>query len=136
MHKILQRQELEYQIFVINQVGNDPFNRAKLLNVGFIEALKLYDWDCFVFHDVDLGKINSISGLTSPRLNPNLTPDATYQTFFSVLENDKLLYRCPELPRHMSVAVDKFNYRLPYFSIFGGITSLSTDHMVALNGYR
>lgn len=106
MHKILQRQELEYQIFVINQVGNDPFNRAKLLNVGFIEALKLYDWDCFVFHDVDL-----------------------------VLENDKLLYRCPELPRHMSVAVDKFNYRLPYFSIFGGITSLSTDHMVALNGY-
>ena len=57
MHKILQRQELEYQIFVINQVGNDPFNRAKLLNVGFIEALKLYDWDCFVFHDVDLGKI-------------------------------------------------------------------------------
>ena len=56
MHKILQRQELEYQIFVINQVGNDPFNRAKLLNVGFIEALKLYDWDCFVFHDVDLGK--------------------------------------------------------------------------------
>ena len=58
MHKILQRQELEYQIFVINQVGNDPFNRAKLLNVGFIEALKLYDWDCFVFHDVDLGKID------------------------------------------------------------------------------
>ena len=39
----------------MNQVGEDPFNRAKLLNVGFMEALKLYDWQCFVFHDVDLG---------------------------------------------------------------------------------
>ena len=67
MHKILQRQELEYQIFVINQVGNDPFNRAKLLNVGFIEALKLYDWDCFVFHDVDLGKNND---QTQPKFRP------------------------------------------------------------------
>ena len=40
------------------------------------------------------------------------------------------------MPRHISVAVDKFNYRLPYYSIFGGITSLTVDHMVALNGYR
>ena len=48
--------ELEYQIFIVNQVGEDPFNRAKLLNVGFMEALKLYDWQCFVFHDVDLGQ--------------------------------------------------------------------------------
>lgn len=55
MHAILQRQQLEYQIFIVNQVGEDPFNRAKLLNVGFMEALKLYDWQCFVFHDVDLG---------------------------------------------------------------------------------
>lgn len=55
MHKTLQRQELDYQIFVVNQVDNNPFNRAKLLNVGFMEALKMYDWECFVFHDVDLG---------------------------------------------------------------------------------
>ena len=56
MHAILQRQQLEYQIFIVNQVGeDDPFNRAKLLNVGFMEAMKLYDWQCFVFHDVDLG---------------------------------------------------------------------------------
>ncbi len=24
------------------------------MNIGFIEALKIYDFDCFVFHDVDL----------------------------------------------------------------------------------
>ena len=61
MHRILQRQELDYQIFIINQVGTDPFNRAKLLNVGFVEALKHYDWECFVFHDVDLGKLLNVS---------------------------------------------------------------------------
>ena len=58
MHKTLQRQELDYQIFVVNQVDDNPFNRAKLLNVGFMEALKMYDWECFVFHDVDLGAYN------------------------------------------------------------------------------
>jgi hypothetical protein len=24
------------------------------MNVGFVEANKLYNWQCFVFHDVDL----------------------------------------------------------------------------------
>ena len=82
MHKILQRQELEYQIFVINQVGNDPFNRAKLLNVGFIEALKLYDWDCFVFHDVDLGKINSLEFLTLIRESRKKNPKRGTSSIF------------------------------------------------------
>ena len=34
------------------------FNRAKLLNVGFKEALKDYDYNCFVFSDVDLIPMN------------------------------------------------------------------------------
>lgn len=106
MHKILQRQELDYKIYVVNQVDDNNFNRAKLLNIGFVESLKQYDWQCFVFHDVDL-----------------------------VLENDKCLYRCPEMPRHLSVAIDKYKYRLPYYSIFGGITSMTVDHMITLNGY-
>ena len=30
------------------------FNRALLLNVGYVEALKDFPhWDCFIFHDVD-----------------------------------------------------------------------------------
>ena len=49
------------------------FNRASLFNIGFIEALKEDDWDCFIFHDVDL-----------------------------VPENDKNVYKCYEFPRHMS----------------------------------
>jgi len=52
------------------------------MNIGFVEALKLRVWDCFIFHDVDL-----------------------------LPENDRNLYTCPTFPRHMSVAVDSMAYR-------------------------
>ncbi|XP_039251674.2 beta-1,4-galactosyltransferase 2-like [Styela clava] len=106
MHPILQRQQLDYQIFIINQAGHGKFNRAKLMNVGFLEALKLYPFTCFAFHDVDL-----------------------------VLEDDRSLYWCSDRPRHLSAGVDKFNYVLPYSSIFGGVTLLSKEHMEAINGF-
>jgi hypothetical protein len=73
----------ELIIDLFNQkVGNGKFNRAKLMNIGFLEALKQYDYQCFIFHDVDL-----------------------------LPEDDRNLYTCPEQPRHMSVAIDKFGYR-------------------------
>jgi len=107
LHPILQRQKIEYKIYVINQMGDTPFNRAQLLNIGFIQSIIDYkNWDCFIFHDVDL-----------------------------VPENDKMLYTCPELPRHMSVAVDKFRYQLPYSTIFGGATAFKKEHFLKLNGY-
>ena len=37
---ICQKQKLNYSIFFIEQNGSDPFNRAKLMNVGAIEAVK------------------------------------------------------------------------------------------------
>ena len=81
LHSFLAKQELDYGIFVIEQIANQTFNRAKLMNVGFMESLKVYDWQCFIFHDVDL-----------------------------LPEDDRNLYTCPEQPRHMSVAIDKFKY--------------------------
>jgi hypothetical protein len=36
------------------QNGVSKFNRAMLMNIGFVEALKIYDYQCFIFHDVDL----------------------------------------------------------------------------------
>lgn len=62
--------------------GSGKFNRAMLLNVGALEALKQYQYDCFIFHDVDL-----------------------------LPEDDRNLYTCPEQPRHMSIAIDSMSYR-------------------------
>lgn len=51
------------------------------MDVAYTEAKKLYPFECYIFHDVDL-----------------------------VPEDDRNLYSCPVNPRHMSVAIDKFDY--------------------------
>lgn len=82
LHPMLMRQQVNYGIFVVEETKADPFNRASLMNVGFLEANKMGNWDCFIFHDVDLIPLD-----------------------------DRNLYRCPEQPRHMSVAVDVFEFK-------------------------
>uniref|UniRef100_M3ZEQ7 Uncharacterized protein n=1 Tax=Xiphophorus maculatus TaxID=8083 RepID=M3ZEQ7_XIPMA len=106
LHPVLMRQQLDYGVYVINQDGDGVFNRAKLMNIGFVEALKEYDYDCFVFSDVDLVPID-----------------------------DRNLYRCSDHPRHLSVAVDKFNFILPYATIFGGVSALSEQQFLKVNGF-
>jgi beta-1,4-galactosyltransferase 1 len=107
MHPFLRRQQLDYTIFIVEQDGDGPFNRAMLMNVGFKEALKSRNFDCFIFHDIDL-----------------------------LPEDDRNLYTCPPgQPRHMSVAVDIFKYRLPYPAIFGGVSAINREHFQLLNGF-
>lgn len=100
------RQQLDYGVYVINQDGEGVFNRAKLLNVGYAEALKEYDYECFVFSDIDLVPID-----------------------------DRNLYRCFDNPRHLAVAMDKFNYGLPYNTYFGGVSALSKNQYLKINGF-
>ena len=45
---------LAYSIYIIEQNGNDPFNRGMLFNVGAVEAMNQENYKCFIFHDVDL----------------------------------------------------------------------------------
>ncbi|XP_041961183.1 beta-1,4-galactosyltransferase 1-like [Alosa sapidissima] len=106
LHPILQRQQLDYGIYVINQYGETTFNRGKLMNVGYAEARKQYDYRCFVFSDVDI-----------------------------VPMDDRNFYKCYSQPRHLSVAIDKFGFRLPYMQIFGGVTALSLEQFTKINGY-
>ncbi|XP_033986593.1 beta-1,4-galactosyltransferase 1 [Trematomus bernacchii] len=106
LHPILQRQQLDYGVYVVNQDGDATFNRAKLLNVGYAEALKDYDYDCFVFSDVDL-----------------------------IPMDDRNTYRCFSQPRHLSVSMDKFGFRLPYNQYFGGVSSMSKEQFLKINGF-
>lgn len=41
LHPTLQRQKIDYSIFVIHQAGEGVFNKARLLNAGVREALKI-----------------------------------------------------------------------------------------------
>ena len=59
------------------------FNRAKLLNVGYVEALKRQPYDCFAFHDIDM-----------------------------IPEDDRHLYHCSQQPRHLLVACSNNKYKL------------------------
>lgn len=85
IHPFLAKQQLDYGIYLIEPVQNITFNRGLLMNIGFLESLKLSEnkWDCFIFHDVDL-----------------------------VPEDERNIYSCSEQPRHMSSAVSTFNYKL------------------------
>ncbi|KAM3622685.1 uncharacterized protein V6R79_001922 [Siganus canaliculatus] len=76
------RQQLDYGVYVINQDGEESFNRAKLMNVGYAESLKEYDYNCFVFSDVDL-----------------------------IPMDDRNTYSCFSQPRHLSAFVDKHGFR-------------------------
>lgn len=49
--------------------------------------------------------------------------------------DDRNLYTCPEQPRHMSVAVDTLNFKLPYNNIFGGVSAMTVEQFLAVNGF-
>ncbi|KAF0986914.1 hypothetical protein HZS_373 [Henneguya salminicola] len=83
MHPILHRQNIYYQIFGIVQSEKGEFNRGKLFNVGFMEALLLENFDCFILHDVDF-----------------------------LLLNDHLKYLCDDSPSHFGTAASQFNYAI------------------------
>uniref|UniRef100_W5MCA9 Beta-1,4-galactosyltransferase n=1 Tax=Lepisosteus oculatus TaxID=7918 RepID=W5MCA9_LEPOC len=106
LHPFLQRQQLNYGIYVIHQAGNYTFNRAKLLNVGFKEAMKEEEWTCMFYHDVDL-----------------------------IPEDDRNLYTCDRHPKHVSIAMDKFGYKLPYNTYFGGVSALTPEQYLKMNGF-
>ncbi|KAK6187774.1 hypothetical protein SNE40_005726 [Patella caerulea] len=103
---VLQRQELDFRIFVVEQHGNRTFNKGRIMNAAFKEALKQYDFQCVVFHDVDL-----------------------------IPEDDRNLYTCPSQPRHMSVAIDEMDYKLKYDLLVGGVLSMRIEHYTQVNGY-
>ncbi|CAL4065726.1 unnamed protein product, partial [Meganyctiphanes norvegica] len=96
-----------FRVIVVEQTGDALFNRGKLLNIGYIEALKIDNKiDCFIFHDVDLLPQNSLN-----------------------------IYACTHQPRHMYSAIDIFRYHLPYSRLFGGAVAMQSIHFNAINGF-
>jgi hypothetical protein len=108
LHMLLQRQLVDYRIFVVEPEGvqNSTFNKGRVMNAAYLEALKLDKFDCFIFHDVDL-----------------------------LPEDDRNMYSCFTKPRHLSVSIDKFHYTLPYDYLVGGVFAIRTEQYRQVNGY-
>lgn len=106
MHPFLQKQMLNYRIFIVEQWTKGAFNRAKLLNIGYAEALKIFPYHCFIFHDVDL----------IPQKLSNM-------------------YACTHQPRHMSSSLNTFRYNLPYEELFGGAVAILQKQFELVNGF-
>ena len=58
------------------------FNKASLMNVGYLEAVKLFSMDCVLFHDVD-----------------------------TLIERDDNMVVCGDKPIHFAAYADRHKYR-------------------------
>ena len=82
MHPFLTNQKIYYGIYLIEPLKNLTFNRAMLMNIGFIESQKEDAYDCYIFHDVDM-----------------------------LPENSQNLYQCQkEMPKQMAIAISTYSY--------------------------
>ncbi|VDP98107.1 unnamed protein product [Trichobilharzia regenti] len=107
---LLQRQQLCYRIFVIEPIEHGWFNRGKLINIGFIEAKKYFEFNCVVLHDADLAPLD-----------------------------DRIPYGCDEQVKqmavHLSVGRSTENFTLMYQQYIGGVLKISNEHFIRANGF-
>ena len=78
-------------------------------NINLVNSYKnfKYPFDCVCFHDVDL-----------------------------LPEDDRIMYTCPmQRARHLSVAIDKYRYRMLYPELVGGVLNFKVSQFLKVNGY-
>ncbi|XP_071488067.1 beta-1,4-galactosyltransferase 7-like [Diadema antillarum] len=104
MHKFLNMQRVRHNIYIVNQMDNLRFNRASLINIGFL--LSKTDCDYMVMHDVDLLPRNK---------------DLSY-SYERVMRG----------PHH--IAAPEIHPRYHYKTFIGGILMLKREHYAEVNG--
>ncbi|OPJ67413.1 beta-1,4-galactosyltransferase 1 isoform B [Patagioenas fasciata monilis] len=104
LHPILQRQQLDYGVYVINQTccGGSGLARDQSIT----------------------GMATSVVTLAYSNSDVDLIP-----------MDDRNTYKCYSQPRHLSVSMDKFGFRLPYNQYFGGVSALSKEQFRKINGF-
>ncbi|CAH8581009.1 unnamed protein product [Schistosoma turkestanicum] len=104
--ELLTKQNLCYLLIVSEQIDQQPFNKGIVMNTAFVEALNWLPFHCAIFHDVDLLPMNN-----------------------------EVDYTCSIYPKHISISVDKFQNRLPYIELIGGVLSIPLKAFLHVNGY-
>lgn len=107
IHQFLPDQLIEYSIFVIQQIDDTPFDKPNLLNIGAAKIRQLSpDIHCFIFHDVDLLPLDQ-----------------------------RNLYMCSTMPRHLSVSTSNFRYQLSQPIQLGGVVSTTRNQFEKIGGF-
>ena len=102
----LNSKDIDHEIIVVEQSDDKPFNRGKLLNIGYLKAKELL-CDYVVFHDVDMIP---------------LEVDYSY--------SDKPLHLATNFE------VESKNLKnLQFDDYFGGVTMFPSDMFENINGY-
>lgn len=84
MFKFLNKQNIPFHIFVVQQKDSNRFNRASLINVGFLYTK---EFDYLAMHDVDLLPLNDDLRYNYPDTgpfhisSPQTHPKYHYETF-------------------------------------------------------
>jgi hypothetical protein len=50
-------------------------------------------------------------------------------------ENDLVPYNCLSSPILFATSVQQFKYKMPYATYFGGVTAISLEHLLTINGF-
>ena len=77
--KYLNDKDIPFELIIVEQIDDKPFNRGKLLNIGFIKAESL-GCDYVAFHDVDMLPIDVDYSYSNDvyHLATNFTSDSDY----------------------------------------------------------
>lgn len=98
--------KIKYELIIVEQSDDKPFNRGKLLNIGYIKAKEL-GCDYIVFHDVDMIPIDVDYSYSEVPLH---------------------------LATNFELEYDK-SKNLQFDDYFGGVTMFSSDVFERINGY-
>lgn len=101
--------DIDFDIFIIEQFGDKPFNRGKLINIGAIMAK---DYDYFILHDVDMLPITS---------------DYSY--------NDRVTHLARHVYEQSNDGQLVNNYVTNTGNYAGGVIKLSKDKFYEVNGF-
>ena len=112
MKGYLNRKGFSFDFYIIEQEDGKPFNRGKLLNVGFVISSKKMNYSNYCFHDIDLLPVNVDYS------------HASVPTHLSS-EVEQLGWRYPPI-------INGFEYP----DIFGGITIFTEENFKEINGYN
>ncbi|XP_041472714.1 beta-1,4-galactosyltransferase 5-like isoform X1 [Lytechinus variegatus] len=102
----MKKQQLEFSIFVAEQNNDLLFNKAMMMNIGFVEAQEFNDFDCVIFHDVD-----------------------------HLALNVRNYYGCDNMPRHFETGEPKYDWTVMYDELFGGAVGVTTTQFYQINGF-